>query len=202
MPQLTLYTHPQSRGRIARWMLEEVGQPYRTVLLDYATSMKAPAYLALNPMGKVPTLSHGTTIVTEVAAICTYLADAFPAAGLMPKDRGAFYRWMFFAAGPLEAAIVDRALGVTVPVEKRGFVGYGSLDLVLSTLVKALADRPWIVGDAFSAADVCLGAQIGYGLRFNTLPPEPAFIAYWDRLKTRPALARANAADDALIAKE
>jgi len=199
MPQLTLYTNPQSRGRIARWMLEEVGEPYQAVVLDFPTTMKDPEYLALNPMGKVPTLTHGTAIVTECAAICTYLADAFPKAGLMPGDRGAFYRWMFYAAGPLEAAITDRVLGLTVPFDQMAFVGYGHFDLVIATLERVLSAQPYILGDSFSAADVYLGAQIGYGLRFKTLPPEPAFIAYWDRLKTRPALARANAADDALM---
>ena len=101
--ELVFYTNPMSRGRIARWMLEEVGQPYRTVLLDFATTAKAPEYLALNPMGKVPTIVHGRTVVTECAAVCAYLADAFPEAGLAPEParRGAYYRWMFFAAGPL-----------------------------------------------------------------------------------------------------
>ena len=127
--ELTFYTNPMSRGRIARWMLEEVGQPYRTVILGYGPPMQAPDYLRLNPMGKVPTLVHGETVVTECAAICAYLADAFPAAGLAPEParRGAYYRWLFFAAGPVEAAITNQALGVEVPEERRGMVGYGSL---------------------------------------------------------------------------
>ncbi|MCB1997184.1 MAG: glutathione S-transferase, partial [Rhodoferax sp.] len=125
MPALTLYTNPQSRGRIARWMLEETGQPYETVVVDYGPAMKAHDYRAINPMGKVPALKIGDTVVTEVPAILATLADAFPDAGLAPPpaERGAYYRWLFFAAGPLEAAITNRALGVTVPPEKQGFVG-------------------------------------------------------------------------------
>ncbi|MGB8812692.1 MAG: glutathione S-transferase family protein [Paracoccaceae bacterium] len=201
MDKLTLYTNPQSRGRTARWMLEELGQPYSAVILDYGTTMKAPDYLALNPMGKVPCVTHGAHIITECAAICTYLADAFPKAGLMPANRAAFYRWMFFAAGPLEAAITNRALGVEVPPEKRGFVGYGHFDQVVATLEHAVTAMPFIAGDAFSAADVYVGAQVGFGLRFNSLPDTPALTAYWNRIKTRPALIRAAAIDDALLAK-
>ena len=136
---LVFYTHPMSRGRIVRWMLEETGVPYRTEILDYATTMKARAYLSVNPMGKVPALRHGTTIVTECAAICAYLADAFPAAGLAPPiddpARGSYYRWLFFGAGPVEAATMNKALGVEVPAERRGMVGYGSLEDVLRVLI-------------------------------------------------------------------
>lgn len=196
---LTLYTHPMSRGRIARWMLEETGKPYDTVVLDYGTTMKAPDYLALNPMGKVPTLRHGDHVVTECAAICTYLADALPEAGLMPADRAAFFRWMFFGAGPLEQAVVNHTLGVTGPPERKGMVGYGSLDQVVANLVHRLAEAPYFAGDAFSAVDVYLGSQIGWGLRFGTLPADPALTAYWARIANRPAALRAQAADDALV---
>src|SRR5579862_1893341 len=140
--ELTLYTHPMSRGRIARWMLEEVGQPYRIEVLDYATSMKAPAYLAINPMGKVPALRHGDVVVTEVAAICAYLADAFPQAKLAPppgdRRRGPYYRWMFFAAGPVEAAVSNKALGLVVPQERERMMGYGTVDRALATLEDAV----------------------------------------------------------------
>jgi glutathione S-transferase len=128
MPEeLVFYTNPMSRGRIIRWMLEEVGQPYRTEVLDYA-SMKTPVYLAVNPMGKVPAIRHGATIVTECAAICAYLADAFPQAGLAPPlaHRGAYYRWLFYAAGPVEAAVTNKALGFVVPPGKEMMAGYGS----------------------------------------------------------------------------
>jgi glutathione S-transferase len=130
--ELVFYTNPMSRGRIVRWMLEEVGRPYRTELLDYGTTMKAPEFLALNPMGKVPTLAHGAAVVTEAAAICAYLADAFPEANLAPPpgspERGAYYRWLFFAAGPVEAAITAKSLGLLPPEEKKGMVGYGSFE--------------------------------------------------------------------------
>jgi glutathione S-transferase len=200
MPQLTFYTHPQSRGRITRWMLEEIEQPYQTILLDYRTTMKAPEYLRINPMGKVPAIVHGTSIVTETPAVLTYLAESFPNAGLMSDDRASFYRWMFFAAGPLESAIVNAALGVQVAPEQSGFVGYGSLDRVLDTLDAALTARDWLAGDSFSAVDLYVGSQIGYGLRFNTIPARPSFTAYWDRMKDRPAYQSATDMDDSLMA--
>lgn len=202
MDTLTLYTNPMSRGRIARWMLEETGQPYTTVFLDYATSMKAAPYLAINPMGKVPALTHGARTVTEGGAICAYLADTFPEAGLMPADRAAFYRWMFFGAGPLDAAVTNKALGVQVPPERRGMVGYGSLDSVTDTLAAHLATTLYFCGDTFSAADVYVGSQIGWGMQFGTLPALPVFTDYWARISTRPALARANALDDAVLKKD
>lgn len=198
---LTFYTNPQSRGRIARWMLEEVGQPYETVVLDYATTMKAPAYLAINPMGKVPALVHGKHVITECAAVITYLADAFPKAGLRPKDHGAFFRWMFFGAGPVEAAVTNKALGVLVPPERRGMVGYGSLELVTATLANHLGQHAYLCGDTFSAADVYVGSQIGYGLRFGTIEARPELAEYWSRISARPASARASELDNALIAK-
>ncbi|WP_206682559.1 glutathione S-transferase family protein [Paragemmobacter straminiformis] len=198
---LTLYSHPMSRGRMARWMLEEVGQPYEVVYLDYGTSMKAPGYLALNPMGKVPALVHDGHVVTECAAVIAYLADAFPQAGLMAPDRAAFYRWMFFGAGPFEAAVTNRALGVEVPPEKAGFVGYGGFDRVLDTLDATLSARDWLAGDGFSAADLYVGSQLGYGLVFGTLPARASFTAYWNRIKDRPARLRASALDDAALAK-
>lgn len=198
---LTLYTHPMSRGRMAHWMLEELGEAFRTVYLDYATTMKTPDYLALNPMGKVPVLVHDGHVVTECAAIITYLADAFPAAGLMPKDRAAFYRWMFFGAGPFESAVTNKALGVVVPPEKSGFVGYGSFERILDTLDATLSVRDFLAGDEFSAVDLYVGSQIGYGLLFGSLPARPAFKAYWDRIKDRPARITAAARDDAELAR-
>lgn len=196
---LTLYTNPMSRGRIARWMLEEVGQSYETVVLDYGPAMKTPAYLALNPMGKVPTLVHDGHVITECAAICAYLAEAFPQAGLQGKDRAAFHRWMFFGAGPLEQAVVNKSLGLVAPEDRQGMVGYGTFDLTVAALEAAVSHRDYLAGPEFSAADVYVGSQIGWGLQFGTLPSLPAFTAYWDRLRTRPALIRANAADDALM---
>jgi glutathione S-transferase len=199
---LKLYTHPQSRGRMARWMLEETGEAYETEVLDYATTMKAPAYLAINPMGKVPALVHDGRVVTEAPAIIAYLAETFPLAGLAGQDRAAFLRWMFFGAGPLEYAIVNRALGVEVGPQQSGFVGYGSYDRTIDTLEQALTGRDWLAGGAFSAADLYIGSQIGYGLHFGTIPARPAFTAYWDRMKDRPARLRAVATDEALLSKD
>ena len=160
------------RGRVARWVLEEIGRPYRTELLDYGTTMKAPEYLAINPMGKVPALRHGATVVTECAAICCYLADAFPDAGLAPAPgdrlRGPYYRWMFFAAGPLEAA---------------------------------LAGHEYLVGDRFTAADVYVGSFVGWGMRFGTLEKSPVLERYFERISARPAAVRAREIDDALMPK-
>ena len=156
--EIVLYTNPMSRGRIARWMLEEVGVPYRAEVLDYGTTMKSPDYLALNPMGKVPAITHRGVTVTECAAVCAYLADAFPEAGLAPAfddpARGAYLRWMFFAAGPLEAAVTAKSLNLLAPADKAGMAGYGSFDQVVDGLETAVATGPYILGDRFSAADV------------------------------------------------
>ncbi len=200
---IVFYTHPMSRGRIVRWMLEEIGQPYRTELLDFGTTMKAPAFRAVNPMGKVPAILHRGTAVTEAAAICAYLADAFPQAGLAPPPgdpaRGPYYRWMFFAAGPVEAAVSNRALGVEVPPERRGMVGYGSLDEVVTALDHAVSQGAYLAGDRFTAADVYVGSQIGWGMMFGTMEKRPAFERYWERIGSRPAAVRARAIDDALM---
>ena len=203
MPDLTLYTNPMSRGRIARWMLEEVGAPYEARIVGYGPEMKSADYLAINPMGKVPAIRHGETVVTECAAICAYLADAFPEAGLAPEpgspERGPYYRWLFFAAGPVEAAVANRALGVEVPQDKRGFVGYGDFGLVMDALEGAVSAGPYLAGDRFTAADLYVGAQVGLGLRFGSIEDRPAFRDYWARVGGRPAWSRANEADDALM---
>ncbi|GAB5376905.1 MAG: glutathione S-transferase family protein [Acuticoccus sp.] len=198
MAELTFYTNPQSRGRIVRWMLEEVGAPYETVILDYDSTMKSPEFLAINPMGKVPALSHGDVVVTECAAICAYLADAFPAAGLAPPpaERGDYYRWMFFGAGPFEAAVTARGHGLEPPAEKRRSIGFGSVDLAFDTMEKALAGRTYIAGDRFSAADVIVGSQVHFGRMFDIVPARPAFDEYVARLAEREAFVRATAMDD------
>lgn len=202
--EIVFYTNPMSRGRIVRWMLEEIGQPYRTVVLDYGTTMKAPDYLAINPMGKVPAIVHRGVVVTEGAAICAWLADAFPQAGLAPAlddpARGTWYRWLFFAAGPMEAAITARSLNLLPPADKAASVGYGSFDQMVDALETAVSKGPWILGDRFSAADVYLGSQIIWGLMFKTLPERDVFKAYADRLNGREAAVRAREIDDALIA--
>jgi glutathione S-transferase len=203
--ELVFYTNPMSRGRIVRWVLEEVGRPYRPELLEYGTTMKAPAYLAINPMGKVPALRHGDAVVTECAAICCYLADAFPDAGLAPPPgdrlRGPYYRWMFFAAGPVEAATTNKAFGLEAPAERKGMIGYGSLDDVLAALEAALAEREYLVGDGFTAADAYVGSHVGWGMSFGTIDKRPAFERYYERLAARPAAARARQIDDALMAE-
>jgi glutathione S-transferase len=202
---LIFYTNPMSRGRIARWMLEEVGCSYETVLLDYGTSMKSADYLAVNPMGKVPAIRHGDTVVTEAAAICAYLADAFPDIGLAPPPgdpkRGSYYRWLFFGAGPVEAAVTAKSLGLLAPPDKAGQAGYGTFDDVVATLERAVGEGPYLCGEQFTAADVYLGSQIGWGMMFGTLPKRPAFEVYFDRISQRPANARARALDDALMAE-
>ncbi len=201
---LHFYTNPMSRGRIARWMLEEVGAPYETHLLDYSTTMKAPEYLAINPMGKVPAIRHGDTVVTECAAICAYLADAFPEAGLAPPlaARGDYYRWLFFAAGPVESAVTNKSLGVVVPPEKRAMAGYGSFEGTVDALEQAVTGKRYIAADRFSAADVYVGSQIGWGMMFGSIEKRPAFEAYVGGLMGRPAAVRARALDDALIPKK
>jgi glutathione S-transferase len=199
--ELVFYTNPMSRGRIVRWMLEEVGAPYRTEILDYEKGLKSAAYLAVNPMGKVPAIKHGDTVITEGAAICAYLADAFPEAGLAPPpaDRGDYYRWLFFAAGPIEAAVTSRSLGFEPKPEQRRMAGFGCLDDVVNTVEKAVEGRDYIAGDRFSAADVYVGSQIGWGMQFGSIEKRPAFEAYWERIGNRPAAVRAREIDDALM---
>ncbi len=200
--ELVFYTNPQSRGRVIRWMLEEVGQPYQTEVIDYG-SIKSPAYLAINPMGKVPALRHGDAVVTETAAICAYLADAFPSAKLAPasgdRQRAPYYRWMFFAAGPLEAATSNKALNFVVPPGRERMIGYGTYEQTINALESAVSKGKYLLGDSFSAADVYVGSAIGFGLMFGTMEKRPAFEHYWQRLSARPACQRAKELDDALV---
>jgi len=204
--EIVFYTNPRSRGRIVRWMLQEIGQPYRTEVLDYASTMKAPSYLAINPMGKVPALRHGDAVVTEAAAICAYLADAFPQARLAPPPsdrlRAPYYRWLFFAAGPVESAVTNKAFGFVVPAERQASVGYGSFERVMNVLDDTLSRSDYLVGDQFTAADLYVGSQIGFGLMFKTIEPRPAFQQYWQRISARPACVRAREIDDALMSQQ
>ncbi|RTL80253.1 MAG: HTH domain-containing protein [Hyphomicrobiales bacterium] len=201
--QLVFYTNPQSRGMIVHWMLEEIGVPYSLEVKEYGTSIKAPEYLAINPMGKVPAIKHGDTVVTETAAICAYLADAFPEAGLAPApaERGEYYRWLFFAAGCVEAAIGNHAVGWDPTPEVQGRFGYGSYAAVIDTLAKAVAGRRYIAGENFTAADIYVGSMIGFSLRFGTIEKRPEFEAYWSGLENRPARLRAGALVEKLVAK-
>ena len=204
--ELVFYTNPMSRGRIARWMLEEVGQPYRTEVLEYGTTMKSPEYLAINPMGKVPAIRHGDVVVTEAAAICAYLADAFPQAGLAPppgdKARAPYYRWLFYAAGPLEAAVTNKAMGFELAPGRERMAGYGTYSDVMNALELAVGQGDYIAGGRFSAADLYVGSQLGWGLMFGTIEKRPAFESYVARLRERPAAIRASEIDDALTPKQ
>lgn len=201
--RIQFYTNPMSRGQIVRWMLEEVGAPYDAHVLGYADSMKAPEYLAINPMGKVPAIVHGGKVVTECAGICAYLAEAFPEAGLAPTaaERADYYRWFFFAAGPVEAAVTNRAAGFVAEPGRERMLGYGTFEQTIDTLEGALAGRDYFCGDRFTAVDVYAGAQIDWGLMFKTIPERPAFSAYATRLQARPAYQRARQIDNDLIAQ-
>ncbi|MCB1648661.1 MAG: glutathione S-transferase family protein [Pseudomonadales bacterium] len=205
MALLTFYTNPQSRGQIVRWMLEETGIEYEVEVLQYGGSMKAPEYLAINPMGKVPAIRHRGTVVTEVAAICAYLADAFPDAGLAPAVsdplRGTYYRWLFFAAGPLEMAVTVKAMKWEAPAERQGTLGYGNEALTLNALEGAIAGKSYLCGEQFTAADVYVGSALRWGMLFGTIDKRAVFEAYVSRLEARPALQRAIALDAALIPK-
>ncbi len=198
--KLVFYTNPMSRGRMVRWALEEVGASYETRVMEYDSTMKSAEYLAINPMGKVPAIQHGATIVTECAAICAYLADAFPEAGLAPplNARGDYYRGLFFAAGPLEAAVMNKSCGFEAP-DKERMLGYGNYDLAVDTFAKMISDRDFIAGDSFTMADVYVGAHVGWGVQFGSLPERPEFTSYWARVSDREAWRRANAMDDALM---
>lgn len=204
MSKLEFFTNPMSRGRIVRWMLEEVGAPYETHVVQYGTEMKSAAYRAINPMGKVPAIRHDGAVITECAAICAYLADAFPEAGLAPdpKERAAYYRWLFFAAGPVEMAVSARALDLEAKPDQTATVGYGTFGDVMDTLEIAVSGEGYLAGDRFSAADVYVGSQIGWGLHFGTMEKRPAFEAYWQRIGDRDACHRAREKDDALTANQ
>ena len=203
---VTFFHALNSRSVVARVLLEELGADYDVHLLDLrAGTQREPAYLAINPMGKVPAVTHRGVTVTECAAVCAYLADAFPEAGLAPAlgdpARGTYLRWMFFTAGPVEAAVTAKSLDLLAPAEKAGMVGYGSFEQVVDALEAAVSGPgPWILGDRFSAADVYVGSQIGWGLQFKSLPDRNAFKAYAGRLFQRPAAIRAREIDDALAA--
>ncbi|GAA4363677.1 glutathione S-transferase family protein [Kangiella marina] len=199
---LTFYTNPQSRGQIARWMLEEVGAEYRQEVLEYYTSMKSEEYLKINPMGKVPAIVHRGKVVTECAAICAYLADVFPQAGLAPPidDRSDYYRWLFFSAGPLEAAIVDRSLKVNIKPDQEAMVGYGNYDRVLDVLSAQLLKSAYVAGERFTAADVYVGSHVLWGLQFGSMDMRPGFEDYAAKLAERPAFKAAKLIDEQLIA--
>ena len=203
MADITFYTNPMSRGQIVRWMLEEVGQPYDTEIMDYASTMKGSNYASINPMMKVPAITHNGKVVTECAAIIAYLADAFPEAGLAPRDeeKADYYRWLFFAAGPVEQAVTNKAAGFEPVAEKERMFGYGNYDLAVNTLADHLSGRAYVCGDRFTAADVYVGSQVLWGTQFGTLPSLQPFVEYSERLASREAYQRARAIDGKLIAE-
>ena len=204
MAALTLYHAFPSRSSIVRWMLEEVGEPYDLEILRLAGGEQSePAYLAVNPMGKVPALKHGDVVITEAAAICTYLADAFPQAKLnVPigdPRRGVYLKWLFFGPGCLEPAITDKAYP-RVQQPRRSTLGYGDYDLVMDVLTAAVAKGPYLMGEQFTAADVVIGSTLRWGMMFDLLPKRAEFLDYVGRLGERPALKRASELDQKLAA--
>jgi len=202
MADLIFYTNPQSRGRIVRWILEELGAQYETEVIPY-DQLKNDEYLAVNPMGKVPAIKHRGHVVTECAAICAYLADAFPQASLGPREdeKADYYRWLFYAAGPVEAAVTNRAAGWEVPADKERMFGYGNSDRVVAVLDELFSLREYVCGDRFTAADVYVGSQIMFPLQFGMLPERESFVRYRDRLQAREAYKRATDLDEQIIAE-
>ncbi|MDF2180129.1 glutathione S-transferase family protein [Aliiglaciecola sp. CAU 1673] len=202
MKPLILYTNPNSRGRIVRWMLEELGVPYDVQVMEYGSSIKSPDYLQINPMGKVPAIKHGEMVVTECAAICAYLADQFSDKGLAPAPggaaRGAYYRWLFFAAGPLEMAMSAKSCGWRIDDDNVQSIGCGYLDDVLNTLEQAIQQSPYLCGEQFTAADLYVGSHLGWGMMFKSIEERPVFKDYVQRLYSREAAIRANQLDDEL----
>lgn len=196
--KLTFYTNPMSRARITRWMLEETGLPYEDVQLEFGTSMKSPEYLAINPMGKVPALTHDGVAITENAAICLHLADLVPEKGLLPPpgtpERGACYRWIAFAS-PWESFVTARRHGKLAPAVE---AGYGSEADLMRTLEEAVAGKQFIVGDSFTVADLYIAAFLGYYMQIGELEKKQVFLDYAMPHLQRPASQRANARDDEL----
>lgn len=202
MSEITLYTHPMSRGRVVRWMLEEIGVPYNVETIEFGSNMKSPEYLAINPMGKVPAIKHGNTVVTEVAAICAYLADQFPDSKLAPpsgsQERGAYYRWLFFMAGPFEMATSALAYGWKIDSSNAEAVGCGRVEDSINTLEKVLGTTPFVCGDTFTAADVLVSSYLWWSIMQKNIPSNKIFEDYIQRTESRPAAKRANDLDDAL----
>jgi glutathione S-transferase len=203
--EVTFYHWPQSRGRMVHWMLEEAGAPYRIELVNLEKGEhKRPPFLAVNPMGKLPAIRHRGTVVTETAAIITYLADEFTAAGLAPALgaplRGTFLRWMFFGASCVDGALIDRMLA-RPPPERVGAIGYGKYEDVVEVLDRAISAGPYLLGDTFTAADVFVGSQIGFGIMTKALQPRASFQAYLERVTSRPAHRRALEQGESLMAR-
>jgi glutathione S-transferase len=204
-PQLTLYHASPSRSSIVHWMLEELGEPYKLEVLNLrAGDQRKPAYLAINPMGKVPTLKDGDVVVSEVAAICCYLADAYPKARLAPpigdKRRGDYLKWLFYGPSCLEPAMIDKALNR--PPAPRSTAGWADYDTVIEVLRSAVGAREYLLGEQFTAADIVIGSGLRWGMLFKMFPELPEFVTYVDRLKARPAMQRQLAKDEELAKQQ
>ena len=200
---IVLYHHPFSRAANAVWMLEEAGVPYELRYVDImAGGQKAAEIVALNPMGKLPVLTDGDVVVTELAAIGLYLADRHAYGRLAPRvddpGRGSYLRWSLFAPSVIEPGAMAKMAGWSF---REGQAGWGSYDAMLSAMESAIRDRTFILGDTFSMADVIFGGAIRYMLRFKMIEPRPAFVAYGERLAARPALQRAEARNNAIAAE-
>ena len=205
MKKLTFYTNPHSRGTNVRWMLEECGADYDTVGVPFGAEMKAPAYRAINPMGKVPALTHGDTVLTEVLAIITWLAEHYPDKALIPEAgsdaRGEYYRWLCFALH-LEYAAVDRMRAIENSAELRTAIGYGDFDTAFAVLKARLQDRAHIVGEHFTALDLYYSGLLQWLIqRAQVLPADSVYLDYMNRHLARPAHQRAIALDEALLAE-
>jgi glutathione S-transferase len=204
-PQLTLFHASPSRSSIVHWMLEELGEPYRLEVLNLrAGDQRKPAYLAINPMGKVPTLKDGDVVVSEVAAICCYLADTYPKAKLAPpigdKRRGDYLKWLFYGPSCLEPAMIDKALNR--PPAPRTTAGWADYDTVIEVLRSAVGAREYLLGEQFTAADIIIGSGLRWGMLFKMFPDLPEFVTYVDRLKARPAMQRQLAKDEVLAKQQ
>lgn len=203
MNSITLYTNPQSRGRIVRWMLEEIGVPYDVKVMTFRGDIKSPEYLKLNPMGKVPTLTYKDSVITEVVAICTFLAEQFPEKGLAPAldspARGSYYRWLFFIAGPMEMATSAKAFGWEINDKNAEAVGCGRIQDTLDTIEQTLAKQPYLCGDEFTTADLLMSSYLGWEIMMKVLEPTPVFSEYVERCQQREAAKRADRLDDALM---
>ena len=205
MARFTFYTHPMSRGQIARWALHEVGADYDQVIVEYGP--RSPEFLAINPMGKLPTLvdhfEGQDRVVTEAAAICHYIAETHPGAGLLPQEgeKADYYRWLFFAAGPVEQAVTSKMMGWEIPADKEMSVGFGSFAHVMDALDGWFQTHDFVCGNRFTMADVYVGSQVDWGLQFGSIDTRDSFLAYAERLRTRDAYQAGKAIDNAMIAE-
>lgn len=201
---ITFFHNPQSRSAGVRVLLEALGAPYEVRFIDFkAGANRTPEFLALNPLGKLPTIRHRDTVVTEQVAIFIYLADLFPAAGLAPAlddpRRGSYLRWIAFYGASFEPAVVDRA--TKRPEMDASTSAYGSYDAMLQTLVEQLGRGDYLLGERFSAADVLWGSALRWTTGFGVVPELPAIRAYIDRACAHPAFARAAELDARLLAE-